>query len=319
MNKIFDIRHLFKSSGIKEKIIPGKIILKKRMEVPEKNPDNEWIKLGISAMIKLKKRGFSPKVVADVGTGNGIFAIAMVYLFKPEKIYLTDIVKEVLIPSKKNLEKNISSIKNYNPEIILLHGRDSKPLPKKEIDFLVFSPPPLMVKQNKLLNKGLARTTLIERKNYEKQSNGKKDILLKWSVLPWYVFLKEFKKKMKRGTIILGIYSGRIPFKAIREAYKRAGLKLEKIMSIIKKQQDPVYLKVYSLYEKEFLGRNSFDFYNLNNKNINSLKIPGITNKKDDEIKKLLSKFKITAKEAFKISKRGKPVFHVGHALIGTK
>jgi len=317
----FSISPIFQAANIS---ISNKsfVLLGSRMEVPEKNPHDEWITLGLIALSKLKKQGFKPKVVADIGTGNGILAIGMAHLFHPGKIYLTDIVGEVLIPSKNNLIRNIASLKNYEPEIVLKEGRDAIPLPQKEIDLFVFSPPPLMVDDKKILEKGLARTTLTEREHYSSFAKNSKDILLKWSVLPWYVFLKNVKKKMNSKNVVLGIYSGRIPLEAIKEAYKRAGLKLKIAATIVKKQQDPRYLKMYADYEKRYLEGDKFYFYkyDLAKKLMKkkSLKMPGVNYKSEKQLRKILEPAKISAREAYELSRKNLPVAHLGYALVGT-
>ena len=315
----FDIRPLFIAAGIENPPQPGIVSLHDRMEIPEENPHDEWITLGFSAMKQLKENGCTPKTIADVGTGNGALAIGAAHIFRPEKIILTDIVPEVLPHCERNLKQNIA--KGSIPHITKSAGRDAEPLPE-DIDLIVFSPSPLMVADSSLLTKGLARTTLTERELYLKHAQGSTDILSKWSVLPWCVFLSQAKKKLSQKGIILGLYSGRIPFEAIKEAYDRAGLQLSVIKIIVKRQQDPIYLKEYAEYEQSFLGDDTFDFYPYEEAQKilreNGVPMPGVSDFSDEEIKQALREIKISATEAHKQALAGKDVAHLGHALVGT-
>ncbi|MDO8537821.1 MAG: methyltransferase [archaeon] len=318
----FDIKPLFESLGVEIQPKPGIVELFDRMEIPETNSDDEWIKLGLVVLNELKKSGFKPKTVADIGTGNGIIAIGFGQIFQPKTIYLTDIIKEVLQPAKKNLQNNLKAIPKYKPKIIVKQGRDAGPFKNNSLDLVLFSPPPLMVEDENLLNNGLTRTTLIERKHYSKFANNSDDLLLKWSLLPWYSFLLNIKKKMKKGGIIIGLYSGRIPFNAIKEAHKRAGVSLSVPKSIVKKQQDPVYLAEYAKYEKRFLNGESFDFYDYEKAKqlmkSEGLKMPGVIDLSPEKIKEILKPAKISAIEAYQTSLKGLSVAHVGYALVVT-
>lgn len=313
----FDIKPLFSAAELPMPN-PGMVELYNRMEVPELNPRDEWITLGLAAMDILRQQGFSPVRVADVGTGNGILAIGSAYAFKPKEIHLTDIVESVLEPSERNLRNNLPL--NYNPLITRKAGRDAEPLPNV-IDFVTNSPPPLMVEDESGLDRGLARTTLIECKNYAQHARDADDPLLKWSVLPLYKFLLDTKQKLAPNGKILALYSGRIPFSAIEEAYRRAGLTLEVPLSIVKKQQDPVYLGHYADYEKRHLNGDTFDFYNYEQArrllNQAGYQMPGLIKLPDAEIKRILAPARISANEAYKIALTGQPVAHVGHALVG--
>ncbi len=318
----FDIKPLFKSSDIEIIPQPGVVHLYERMERPEENPDNEWIKLGLVAMKDLYGSGFRPKAVADIGTGNGILAIGAAHIFKPETIYLTDIVERVLPFCAVNVKENLEALAKYTPQVISVAGRDTDPLPDNLVDLFVFSPPPLMITDKSKLESGLTRTTLTEYDHYIQYANGKDDKLAKWSVLPWYVFLLNAKKKMKEHSVILGIYSGRMPFDVITEAYSRAGIKVSVSRSIVKKQQDPIYLKEYADYESDYLNGDTFYFYDFEKAQSlmtrAGIKMPGIITQSDQEIKEILFPAKISALEAYQQSLRGLSVAHIGHALIGT-
>lgn len=313
----FDIKPMFEAAGVPIPN-PGIVSLYDRMEVPETNPNDEWITLGLAAMDILRQQGFSPVRVADVGTGNGILAIGSAHVFKPEAIHLTDIVESVLGPSERNLRQNLPP--NYNPIITRKGGRDAEPLPNG-IDFVTNSPPPLMVEDESILSKGLARTTLIEYRNYAQYAIGTDDPLLKWSVLPLYKFLLDTKQKLAPNGKILVLYSGRIPFSTIEEAYRRAGLTLEVPLSIIKKQQDPVYLKHYADYERRHLNGDTFHFYRYDQARElmrqEGYEMPGLIKLPNAEIKRILAPVRISANEAYKIALTGQPVAHVGYALVG--
>lgn len=317
----FDVKGIFAAAGIKPLPVPGVVLLYERMEVPEQNPHDEWITLGLVAMNELASSGFNPKSVADVGTGNGILSIGLAHIFMPSTIYLTDIVEGLLGHCKKNLENNLKPLKKYHPLIILKSGRDAEPLPDESFDLVVFSPPPLMVKNEGKLSIGLSRTTLIEFGFYSNFARNKTDPLLRWSVLPWYAFLEGVKKKIKKNGFILGLYSGRVPFKVIEEAYKRAGLKLRVVKSIIKKQQDARYLAEYAEHEENFLEGETFDFYKYDDAKrlmeSNGLEMPGVVDLPPAYLKEILKPARISAVKAFELSKKGLPVAHIGHALLG--
>lgn len=317
----YDIKPLFRYAGVKTLPSPGVVTLEDRMEVPEPNPADEWISLGLRAMNKLQQDGFAPRSAADVGTGNGILAIGIECIFHPSSLYLTDIVGDVLGPSAVNFFRNIGSLKHGLPAVRILQGRDADPLPHN-LDLIVFSPPPLMVGNETYIEHGLSRTTMIERDEYAHLTSGPNDHLSRWSTLPWYGFLCGAKEKLSENGVILGLYSGRVPFHAISEAYDRAGLQLGVPFSIVKKQQDPQFLQQYARYEKEHLGHDSFDFYDYGKAEeilcdygleMGVLKTP------HHQLKQLLMPAKISANQAYEKSKHGQSVAHIGHALLGTR
>lgn len=316
---LFDISNLFSAANINF-VEKGTVSLYDRMEIPEDNPYDEWIYLGLMAMKMLRSEGCKPHVVADIGTGNGILAIGLAHVFNPKKIFLTDIVPEVLSPSESNLRENIASL-GYEPEIICEPGRDSSPLQENSTDLIMFSPPPLMVDSKDKLTNGLSRTTLIERSYYEVFASGEDDPLLKWSTLPLCVFLQNAKTKLKESGVILVLYSGRIPLDVIKETYDRAGIKMRIVASILKKQQDPIYLLEYARYEKKYLGSSSFYFYDYEKAQrimqSKHLDMPGILSIDIDELILLLEETKISAQEAYELSQKGKSVAHIGHAILG--
>lgn len=321
---VYDLKPLFRAAGIIPPE-PGCVTLYDRMEIPEENPYDEWITLGLATLRKLGEQEFSPQRVADVGTGNGILALGMAYLFKPTTIYLTDIIEEVLEPSRQNIMMNSIPLldQGYVPDLVLSMGRDAEPLPDYGLDLVTFSPPPLMVDDAHALEHGLARTTLIERDYYARYAQGEDDPLLKWSVLPWYCFLTAVKQKLTAHGKIVGLYSGRIPFPVIAEAHARANLALDVAYSIVKKQQDPLYLQHYAQYEATFLHGDTFDFYHYQKAHslmeAQQLPMPGISTKTDAELKEILRPARISAREAYAQAQQGKPVAHIGHALVSSR
>ncbi|MEK7138010.1 MAG: hypothetical protein AAB787_00735 [Patescibacteria group bacterium] len=318
-NKEADINNLLELTDVQPRPKPGKITLTDRMEPPEENPLNDWLYIGILAMKDIAKER-SVEKVACIGTGQGIDAIVASHVFRPETIYATDIVKEILEPVKKNIEGNIES--QYRPKnIFYLAGKDCEPLPEK-VDLIFFSPPPLMAYNHSSLNEGIVRTTIIEAEPYLNITDDSKDIRLKWSTLPQYQFLLSAKEKLNRDGLVLTLYTGRIPFEATEAAFSSAGFSIKVRYQVIKKQTDPQFLKEYATYEKEILVNDTFDFFDYyKTKKIMKSKgfdIPGIiTGHSDISLKNLLKEAKISAQQAYQISSEGKEVAHIGYALEG--
>jgi len=84
-----------------------------------------------------------------------------------------------------------------------------------------------------------------------------------------------------------------------------------------------VYLEQYAKYEREHLNGDNFHLYKYDQAQDlmrdAGYKMPGLIHIPDQQIKEILEPARISAQEAYRLSVRGEPVAHVGHALIGTK
>ena len=294
----------------------GKVNIDEQMSGLEPNPKDDWLFLGVSA-IQHELENRNSTSMACIGSANGIDVIAALKTSsKLKKIFVTDILSNILPQIEKNIEQNVpEEIKKC--EMHYLVGRDCEPLPEK-VDFIYANLPLIMV-SNDSLNKNLASTTLTNAENYAPFSKGEKDPLAIWSLLSQLGFLLSAKEKLQKGGVVVTLIGGRVPYGVIDELFHRAGFTYAELYCSFKLQSDPIFLKEYADYEKK--AKIAFCFYDYEKaaqilKNTLNIVIPDIiTGKTGEELKALLADAQMNAAQAYENALNKKPVGHLAHAF----
>lgn len=317
MRKIIDISKLMKCVNIKHR---GKITITEKMSGLEKNPEDDWLYLGLLSLCNVSKR-MKVTSMAAIGSGNGIETIAALKIFPELKTAIvTDILREILPQIRFNIEKNAANeIKRVKIQYVA--GRDCLPLTKK-LDLIYANLPLIMVSDNSL-KKNLATTTLTDATYYLNFGKGKKDPLMKYSLLSQLGFLSSAGQKLKRHGIIITLLGGRIPYHLFNKLFRRANLRYKQLYCAFKRQSDPKFLKQYARYEEE--EKIDFIFYDYSKaskilKDELNIRVPGLIRKlKESELKKMLKPAQINARQAYKLALQGKYVGHIAFAFEATK
>ncbi|KHD38117.1 hypothetical protein NL50_00995 [Clostridium acetobutylicum] len=117
MEKTIDVTELF-SKYINDKHDNINIFINEHTYSPNLDFKNDWLSFAFCAFRTLKKELISNKRINNalvIGSGNGIDAIGLSELFNPRKLYVTDLMKDILPIIKRNIGMSLS---NDNVEII---------------------------------------------------------------------------------------------------------------------------------------------------------------------------------------------------------
>jgi len=321
MQKIINVSDLFRMCGMRHQ---GKVaITHPDMTGLEPNPKDDWLYLGLLSLRETARiKGDQIKSAAFIGSGNGIETIAALKLFSSlEKIFVTDLVKDIQPGIIQNIRLNVKN-ELKKVEVKCLAGRDCHPLPEK-VD-LIYGNLPIMVCDTEEIEKHhLARTTLTDAHEYAYLSQGKNDILEKYSLLSQLGFLLSAKEKLSAGGCVLTLIGGRVPYAAIDECFRRAGLNYCKMYTSFMRQSDCQFLKQYAEYEAK--KKVNFAFYDCQRADDIicdklAVAIPEIiTGLDDDNLKELLKPALLTAQQAYQFYLKGKPVGHIAYAFEAWK
>ncbi len=292
----------------------GSIMVNPDMSGLEENPKDDWLYLGLKSFKELSDKYSQYSSAAIIGSANGIDAIALIKLFPNlKKLFVTDILPDILPLVKENIEKNIPEL---HTQIEYVSGRDCYPVSEK-VDFIYGNLPLVMVEASEI---GAERstTTLTAREYYISLKNGDDDILDKYSLLSQLGFIISAKEKLKEGGSLVTLIGGRIPTEAIEELFSRAGVKYRRLFTSFMKQSDPEFLQQYAKIEK---GNGvTFAFYDYGRatdllSNTWNVEAPDIVDKSEEEIRSLLSNTKISAEQAYELYKNGEDVGHLAYAF----
>ncbi len=318
MGKIIDITNLMSVAGINHQ---GTVVITENMSGLESNPKDDWLFLCLLALKDLSQRtNIEISSIANIGSGNGIDIVAELKLFKNlSKIIVTDVIEEILPQIRKNIESNLPE-ESKKIQITYVAGRDCEPV-KEKVD-LVYGNLPLIMVSTDEFDKNRATTTLTEASHYLHLSQGKNDILQKYSLLSQLGFLLSAKEKLQAKGIIITLLGGRIPQEAIDEVFQRADLKYKELYCAFKIQADPEFLEQYAKYETKEQAQFFFYDYEKASKIIKDklqIVVPDIIkNYSGEQLKELLKDVRLNANQAYTFAKDGKPVGHIAFAFEAT-
>ena len=317
MNNIISITDLFYFTGISHQ---GKIkISHPEMSGLEAHPKDDWLYLGLLAIKAIaQKKGDQINSAAFIGSGNGVETIAALKLLPNLKtIFVTDLASGIQTGIVQNIcanaKQDLQGICTF-----CFQGRDCQPLPE-QVDLIYGNLPLIMFDSEEIAKHNLSLTTLTDSSAYINLSQGTNDMLLRYSLLSQLGFLLSAKEKLTPKGSILTFIGGRVPYYAIEECFKRAGLSHRKLFTSFKRQSDPQFFKQYAEYELRHNVDFAFYDYKLGKEIIQSklgLLIPEvIAGFEDDELKVLLAPALLSARQAYENHLKGLPVAHIAYAF----
>lgn len=282
----------------------------------EPDPRDDWMYLGLRTLrVIAEEKEARIRSIAGIGSGNGVVEIGMMMLFPSlQKLYVTDILPEILPTIQSNIEKNVGDdIEKIAPQY--LAGADCAPLPEP-VD-LIYGNLPLIMVDPASLQKTRATTTLTDAHRYEYLGRAD-DPLQRWSLLSQLGFLLSAKSKLLPGGSIVTLIGERVPSDVIAEVFSRAGLRYRERFCAFKKQSDPEFLKEYAEYEvrKDV----AFTFYDFNGASDMirlhyGIDMPDTLPVSGDALRSLIEPTRLTAVEAYKHAQHGEVVGHIALAF----
>ena len=309
-----DISQLMIDAGIDFK---GHIQLDGNMSSLEPNPKDDWLYLCLLSFKKISVENQLIRSIALIGSGNGIDAIAALKLFPNlNKLYVTDVLPEVLPHIQRNIEDNFPE-EARKVEIVYLIGRDAEPIPE-EVDF-IYANLPLITVDLEELQTEFSTTTLTDARRYAHLSYGVSDNLKKYSLLSQLGFLLSAKDKLSPTGFLVTLIGGRIPTSVIDECFARAGFKDQRTCIAFMSQSDPQFLKQYAIHEK--VHGISFSFYDYGKaatllKLATGVSVPDVLNGCEEmEVRNILKDAEITAVQAYDFYNKGKDVGHLAYVF----
>jgi hypothetical protein len=274
---------------------------------------NDWLYIGLLGLQSVARRK-QVTSAAFIGSSNGIDAIAGSHLFSLNRMYVTDVLAEIM----PGIEENVQLASRPTPTTYFI-GRDCEPLPTR-VDLIYGNLPLIMVDANQL-DAERATTTLTDRAAYAPLAQGTNDPLLKWSLLSQLGFLLSAKEKLNPGGSIITLLGGRVPRRTIDECFMRAGLQHKELFHGLKRQSDPEYLREYAEHERA-IGE-PFVFYNEQLAKTllakRGLSYPRVYEKDSDAmIRSQIEPAQINAQQAYDLHRKGKHVAHITYAFEAT-
>ncbi|VVB99554.1 Uncharacterised protein [uncultured archaeon] len=314
-----DISNLFGAAGIKHS---GFVDISGKMPQIEENPKEDWLYLSLIAFRKAESLfGNSISSAAAIGSGNGVDAIAMLRTFKNlRRLQVTDIVPEILPKISQNIKKNSADIIEGR-EISYKPGRDCLPVEGK-VD-LIYANLPLMMASGKSFGRLNSNVALADMGCYFGLSNGKEDLLYRYSLLPQLGFLLSAGDKLGKNGRVLTMVGGRLPGNALDECFSRAGMKYEKFACAFKSHSDIAFLEEYARHEAE--NGLSFEFYDYEKARDRirekiGVEPPAAMDKVNcTKMKPMISSARINAAEALALHRKGGKIGHIAYALLACK
>lgn len=313
-----DVSELFRKSGIDKQVV---ITTNKHMYPVKDDVEANWLFYTFFGFKELQKRltheGKTPRRAAIIGTGNGIDALgACLILDGIEELLITDIDPRVMGFSAENIEKNIPNYRSM-PRILSFVGDLCKPISEKALKAdLVYGNLPNLPSNSEDIAEGHNLSSLYKRGNGDLVlPNYIRDYLLEMQI--W--FLDSAKAILNPGGSVLPMIGGRVPYEFFPKMFEVAGLKLEELCSGFKRQTEPdVVIPEYANAE---MGGVEFSFYPYNEAK-GHLEKSGIANPTSEidgrELSAALSGYRINAREALSLYRKGIDVGHTVHFFRGT-
>ncbi len=319
MEQTIDISELMRDAGIDHQ---GKIAINENMSGLEPEPKDDWLYVGLLSIRDVAKRKMDVASMACIGSGNGIETIAALKVFPAlREIIVTDIVEDILELIRRNIEENMPA-ESRRVAISYVAGRDCEPV-LKPVDLIYGNLPLIMVEDDGSLGTNRATTTLTDAGNYMPLQEGKDDFLYTYSLLSQLGFLLSAKAKLRDGGSIITLIGGRVPYEAIDQTFKRAGLAYKELYCAFKRQSDSEFLKEYADYETkhkaEFLF---FDYAKAAAILKKQLKVEApdvIQGYNGHQLKEMLAGVSLNANEAYNLAKQQQPIGHIAFAFEATK
>ncbi|MEJ0054059.1 MAG: hypothetical protein WDN10_05075 [bacterium] len=266
----------------------------------------------------LEQEGRQPERISIVGICSGVEAIAIARIFDQDvkELIVTDIDEGILEGTIYNLHHTIT---NKDLTITPVVGSFCEPIEKtgKKVEFVHGNIPNLPATGEEDLTKGAEKGTFLMVGTYEGYHPPEE--FLGWALGAQYAFLQSAKNILVEGGSIITELGGRMPLEEVRKLFAACGYRMEEVVVGFKEQTEAL-IDFEGYHRLEEAYGTSFDFYRYTESK-EALHQAGIENPSfqvsGEEVKKLLTPFKVSAGEAAELYHQGIPVGHTVHLFRG--
>lgn len=289
----------------------------------EKIEDN-WAYYTAMGMKRFKKILDREKKTVEkigiVGICSGVEGIAVTHIFKDslKRLIVTDIDDEILRGTVINIG---NASKNTEVHVVPLVGSFCEPIEQsgEMVDFVHANIPNLPARGNEDLTKGAEKGTFLPHQLYDTYHPPQE--FVGWALAAQYAYLTSAKKVIPAGGSIITELGGRVPMGMVHTLFDQCGLRMEEVVVGFKEQTEALIdFEGYHALEKEY--GTQFEFYEYE-KSQQRLAAEGLANPTHeltgDEVKEMLTPFKVSAGEALKMYHQSIPIGHTVHLFRGIK
>jgi SAM-dependent methyltransferase len=319
-SKNVDVSPLFEKAGL---AVRATIKETPRMYPYKEKIEENWAYYTAVGMQKfrelLTKEGKSVKDAAIVGIGSGVEGIAAGHVFRDslKHLVVTDIDTEVLSGARENIRQGTEGIR-YN--LSTFFGSFCEPIEEAEIkvDYIHGNIPNLPSTGKEDLRFGAEKGTFVPPDRFENYYPPQEYV--RWALAAQYAYMQSAAHVLKKGGSFTTELGGRVPLHLVRDMFTQEGLCDPSEVIVGFKQQTEALIDFEGYHRLERAHGVEFDFYRYDDGR-NLLEKRGIANPtcevSGDEMKKMLSNFRVSAGEAIDLHHQGVPVGHTVHIFRG--
>jgi methylase of polypeptide subunit release factors len=284
---------------------------------------NDWTTLAFRGFTRVRAlTGNTVKSFATIGTGSGFDAIGAVEAFELSRVMLTELRERDATTALINVNYNIAD-KSVDIGAVCADALTARGLDElKELEFdLIYENLPNLPEE--LHNHGIPRIQPWQASFAANNLNGVPELYGRFLLGSHYLALKNLRSLLTETGGILCNIGGRAPYELIRRMFEELGFSAERLVFEFKVQSEAeTNLPAYAQWENQTEGV-TFSYYPyavLKSQDIRELeksaydRISGFL-KSADTFERLLSRHRLSAREAVCAYEQGTKIGHTVHTI----